>query len=489
VEEKAILGVPWTVVSFAANKVITTVATLILAHLLSPDDFGVIAVALMVVSFLYWFGGLSFANTIVLRQDLDDVGLGTAFTIMLVTGLAATALAAALSPTIASLFGNSRVTDVMLAMSSLFLITSVSSFYDAILQRELEFRRRFVALGVQTVSYAALSIAFAVAGAGVWSIVAGQIGSGLAYVLVLLWLTPRRIRPRFRRHLARSLIVTGRGFLAQGMTVFVRQNADNVTVGHVFGTAALGFYSMAYRLGDLSYWAISDPVARVTFPAFARSRARGEDIRGPFLSVLRMVALVGCPIGVLLSGAADPFTRAIFGEKWVPMIGALSVLGIWSALRPIDTTLFWALNSVDRADQVGWLSLAILVPLIPGFIIAVSVGHLEAVAIVVVIDTLISLAALAVMSRHHLGVRLRDMWRAVAPIVLACPVAWGATYLVAHQIVVRPAAISLIASVAAGLAAYAAVLTLLERSLLVQAAAQLLRVLGRRRQPAAPASR
>ena len=481
-EEKAILGVPWTVVSFGANKVITTVTTLVLARLLSPNDFGVIAVALMVVSFLYWFGGLSFANTIVLRQDLDETGLGTALTIMLITGVVSTAVAAALSPTIAALFNNAQVTDVMLAMSSMFLITSVSSFYDAILQRELEFRRRFATLAVQTVAYAVVAIALAIDGAGVWSIVVGQIASGLSYVLALLLLTPRRVRPRFQRRIARSLMVTGRGFLAQGMTVFVRQNADNVTVGHVFGTTALGFYSMAYRLGDLSYWAISDPIARVTFPAFARSQARGEDIRGPFLSVLRMVALVGCPIGVLLSGAAEPFTRALFGEKWVPMIGALSVLGIWSALRPIDTTLFWALNSIGRADLVGWLSLAILLPLIPGFIIAVSVGHLVAVAIVVVIDTLISLSALAVMVHRHLGVSLRDMWRAVAPIVLASPVAWGATYLVAHDVVTKPALLSLLASVVAGLAAYAMILTLLERSLLVHAADQMLRTLGRSRQ-------
>ena len=485
VEEKAILGVPWTVVSFGANKVITTLTTLVLARLLSPDDFGVIAVALMVVSFLYWFGGLSFANTIVLRQELDARGLGTALTIMLVTGAVATVLAAAASPAVAALFSNPQVTDVLLAMSSMFLITSLSSFYDAVLQRELEFRRRFVSLGVQTVSYAVVAIALAVAGVGVWSMVIGQIVSGLAYAASLLWLTPRRIRPRFHRPIARSLLVTGRGFMAQGMTVFVRQNADNVTVGHVFGTTALGFYSMAYRLGDLSYWAISDPVARVTFPAFARSQARGEDIRGPFLSVLRMVALVGCPIGVLLSGAADPFTRAIFGEKWLPMVGALSVLGIWSALRPIDTTLFWALNSIHRADLVGWISLAILVPLIPGFIIAVSVGHLEAVAIVVVIDTLISLSVLAVLVRRHLGVSLRALWAAVAPIVLASPIAWAATYFVAHEVVTRPPLLSLVACVSAGLVAYAITLTLLERSLLRQAAEQLLRTMGRPRPPAA----
>jgi O-antigen/teichoic acid export membrane protein len=486
-EEKAILGVPWTVVSFGANKVIGTLTTLALARLLSPSDFGLIAIALMVVSFLYWFGGLSFANTIVLRQELDEIGQGTALTLMLVSGLLATAVAAALASTIAGLFHNTRVTGVLIAMSSMFLITSVTSFYDASLQRDLEFRRRFVALGVQTVSYAVLAVALAALGSGVWSIVVGQIGSGLLYAIALLALATHRVKPRFDRTIARSLIVTGRGFLAQGMTVFVRQNADNVTVGYVFGVVSLGFYSMAYRLGDLSYWAISDPIARVTFPAFARSRARGEDIRGPFLSVLRMVALMGCPFGVILSGAAEPFTRALFGERWIPMVGPLAVLGIWSALRPIDTTLFWLLNSIGRADLVGWISLAILVPLVPGFIVAVSVGHLKAVATVVVIDTLISLAVLAWLVRRHVGVQLRDMWRAIAPIVVASPIAWAATFLAAHEVVTHPAGVSLIFSGACGLTAYVIVLSLLERSLLGQALSQLLRVLGRSGEPAAAA--
>jgi O-antigen/teichoic acid export membrane protein len=479
VERKAILGVPWTVVSFAANKSISTLTTLVLARLLSPSDFGVIAIALMVVNFLFWFGGLSFAGTLVVRQDLDLRGQGTTLTLMLGSGLAAAAIAAALSPVIAAAFGNAHVTGVLLALSGVFLINSLTSFYDSLLQRELEFRRRFAALCVQTSSYAALAVTLAALGAGVWSLVLGQIGSSVLYAIALLLLAPHRIRPAFDLAQARSLFKTGRGFLGQGVTVFIRQNADNVTVGRVFGSAALGFYSMAYRLGDLSYWAIADPVARVTFPAFARSRERGEDIRGSFLGVLRLVALVGCPAGVILSGAAEPFTRAVLGNRWLPMVAPLGVLGIWAALRPIDSTLFWLLNSVKRAGVVAWLSVAILIPLIPGFIVAVSIGHLAAVAVVVVVDTLISLAALALLVRRHVQIALREMWQAVAPIVLASPAAWAATFLCAHAIGERQPALTLLAAIASGLFTYALTLSALDRSLLRQAADQLLRTVGR----------
>jgi len=480
-EEKAILGVPWTVVSFAVNKSVSTLATLVLAHLLLPSDFGLITIALIVVSFLYWFGGLSIGSAIVVRQELDTRGMGTALTLTIASGVAVAAIAAGLSPVIGDAFATPRVTGILLALTSVFVITGFTSFYDALMQRELEFRRRFAALAVQTISYAVITITLAALGAGVWSLVFGQIGSGALYAVALLILAPYRVRPAFDRAEARSLIVTGRGFLAQGVTVFVRQNADNVTVGKAFGATALGFYAMAYRLGDLSYWAIADPVARVTFPAFARARVRGDDIRASFLSVLRMVALVGCPVGVILSGAAGPFTRAILGARWLPMVGPLAILGIWSAIRPIDSTLFWLLNAVDRADLVAWMSLAILVPLVPGFIIAVSIGHLKAVAVVVVIDTLISVAVLAVMVCRHVQLRMRELWQAVAPIVIASPPAWAATFTVGHVLGRYGAGLALVGAVACGLAAYGLTLSLLDRSLLRQAGGQLLRMVRGRR--------
>src|SRR5579875_3181302 len=121
-ERKAILGVPWTVISFAANKGVTTATTLVLARLLAPADFGVMAVAGMVVNFLYWFGGLSFAGTVVVRQDLDARGLGTTLTLMLGSGLVVALIAAGASPLVAAAFGTGRVTGVLIALAGGFVV-------------------------------------------------------------------------------------------------------------------------------------------------------------------------------------------------------------------------------------------------------------------------------------------------------------------------------------------------------------------------------
>jgi hypothetical protein len=130
---------------------------------------------------------------------------------------------------------------------------------------------------------------------------------------------------------------------------------------------------------------------------------------------------------------------------------------------------------------------AILVPLIPGFIVAVAVGHLTAVAVVVVADTLISVSVLAYFVRRHAAIPLLDLWRAVAPIVVGSVPAWGATRLVAVALTANSPAIALILSVAAGWGAYAISITLIDRSLLAQAHSHVRRILARNRSPAAAA--
>jgi O-antigen/teichoic acid export membrane protein len=485
VEEKAVRGVPWNFLAFAGSKTIAVLTIFVLARLLSPADFGVMALALVAMNFLLWLGNLSFANALVVRQDLDRRAQGTLFSLTAISSVLAAAIAIAVSPLAASIFHEPKLTGVLSAMGAVILIAGVSGFYDALLQRELEFRRRFAGYTAQAACQAVVSIALAAGGAGVWSLVGGQLAGWTGLAVVLFALAPYRPGPRWDRGAARSIFASGRGFFAQGILWFIRLNVDNVVVGRVLGTKALGYYTMAYRLCDLSYWAIAEPVARTTFPAFARSRHRGEDIRPTFLSVLRLVGLVGCPFGILLAAGAEPIVRALFGDKWLPMIGPLAILGLWAAVRPIESTLGWLLNSIGHADAVAWISAGILVPLIPGFIIAINVGTLTAVAIVVLGDALISLLLLGIFTVKYLELSAAKLWGAVRPIVLAAPVMWLVTWSVGRAAGPDHAIIGLVLATLAGLGAYAMVITMFDAALLRRAVSQVLRTVGRAPEPTA----
>jgi PST family polysaccharide transporter len=479
VQLKAIRGVPWTIASYGASKAVNLVTTIVLARLVAPDDFGLVALASLALNLLGFVKDLGLGGTLIVRQDLDERAKGTILTLMVGVSALLGLLAAAAAPLVAEFFQDPRLTGVLAAMAGMMLISGFSSFYEVLLQREMEFRGRFVALMVQSAVITAVSIPLAALGAGVWSLVAGQIAGLFAFGVAAYLAAPYHVRPALQRDQVRPLFGTGSGFLLQSLSTFARQNADYVVVGRAFGAATVGFYSMAYRLGDLTYLAIADPVARVTFPSFARMREEGGDVRRSFLSVVRLVALVACPLGVLLSGAAEPFTRVLFGEEWLPMIGPLGVLGIWAAIRPVEATFNWLLNSIGQARVVGAYSVGVLVLLVPALAVAATVGDVTSVAWVVLGDLLASTVFIALMTARRAGVGYADQWRSVQPIALACLPTWGASRAVSALIDDGSALLSLVAAVGAGAAAYLVTLSILDRGLLRHAGRQMARTVRR----------
>ncbi|MFT3863139.1 MAG: lipopolysaccharide biosynthesis protein [Solirubrobacterales bacterium] len=476
---KAIRGVPWTIASYGATKAVNVITTIVLARIVSPADFGLVALATMALNLLAFVKDFGFAETMVSRHDLDRRQLGTILTLVNLLSLGLATVAALSAPLLARFFGEPHLTPVLQVMAVLLLVSGTANYYETVLEREMEFRRRFVALGLQSVATAVVAIPAAILGAGVWSLVAGQLAGLVTLGVVCYALAPYHVRPAWKRDELRPLFSTSSGFLLQNVSIFGRQNLDYIVVGRSFGSAAVGFYSMAFRLADLPYWAISDPVARVTFPSFSRTHGEGGDIRPTFLSVSRLVALVSCPVGVILSGAAGPFTATVFGSTWMPMVGPLAVLGIWAAIRPIDTTLNWFLNSIGHARVVGVYSTVVIAVLLPAFILAAHLGSITTVAWVVTADSFASLVFLILMVRRRGEVGYGDQRRSLQPVVLACFPTWIASRAVSEAFSDGPALAVLVAATVAGLAAYLVALVVLEPGLIKESLRQIGRTVGR----------
>ena len=463
-DEQALRGVAWTFSAYGIDRVIGLATTVVLARLLQPHDFGLIALGVMSISFVNLFGGLGLGAAIIVRHDLDRRGLGCVLTILLVTSVLAAGLMAALAPALALLFDEPRLTHILLALTSVVAISGLTWFYGTLLQRELQFRTRFISVGLQVLVNSAVAIPLAAAGAGVWSLVAGIIASTFAYGAALVFFAPYRVRPTWDARLARDLVRSSGGFLLQGLTAFVQLNVDNIVVGRVLNATRLGYYSTAFRVGQLPEQAVADPVAKVTFPSFAKMRQRGESVVPAFLSGMRFVALVACPVGLVVSGAADPFVRVLLGDKWLPAIGPVAVFGVWSAVRVIEFTIGWFLNSVELAGVMGKISLVLLVAHIPALTVAAWLGDITAVAWVMLAYMVVFLAAVAVVAARRGEAPLAEQWRAVRPVVLGGAVAWIVTRVLASS-VSWPAGPLLALAVAGGVAAYALVVWILEPTL------------------------
>ena len=238
---------------------------------------------------------------------------------------------------------------------------------------------------------------------------------------------------------------------------------------------------------ELPNWTIAESVARVTFPGFARMRHRGEDVVPAFLSALKLVAFATCPLGIVISGAAEPIVDVVFGPRWEAMIGPLAVLGVWGAVKPVRNTIAWLLNSVGRQALLGRVSLVLFVALVPSAYVGARAGGITGVAWVVLAESTVATLALAWFARSRAAVPLARQWSAVAVVVLACAVAWPVSRLVAEAADGLIGVLALGLPVAAGLGAYLAVILLADPGLPGHALGQMRRMVGRTA-AAAPAS-
>ena len=463
-------GVLWTVTSFGANRVVTVATTIVLARLLVPADFGLFALATLAVNFVSLFSGFGLGNALVLGKQLDARAQGTILTLLIGLGvLFAVALAAA-SPLLAEAMSQPRLDELLIAIAAILSITGANWFYDSVLQRELAFRERFFCQLARTVAYAAVALSLAAAAdAGVWALIAGFAAGHLANGAALLVLTPYRVRPAWDREYARDAVRTGRGFVVQDSVDFAQQSVDYVVVGRLLGATQLGYYTMAFRQAELPYSAIGEPVARVLFPGFADMRRRGEDTRGAYVAALRLLALVAFPLGALLSGAAAPFVETFFGDKWLPMIGVLQVLGFWGLARPLEHAISWYLNAHEHAWRVGRVALVLLPILVLAIYLAAELSGIVAVGWVMVGHAVVSASVLMTMVGRHTGVPLRDQLGAMFGPAVAAAAAWAAARGVAGVTGSAAPLLSLAAAGLAGLAAYLATAQLVAPGLMAEA--------------------
>ena len=373
---------------------------------------------------------------------------------------------AAISPLLAHVLRQPQLAELLFALAGILSFTGVNWFYDSLLQKELEFRKRFLSQLTRTVAYAITAVALAYAGAGVWSLVIGFAAGHLANGITMLALTPYRIPFSFDRRSARELVRTGRGFILQDSVDFAQQNIDYLTIGRIVGVQQLGYYTLAFRQAEMPHLAIGDPVSRVTFPGFAKMRQRGEDVGPAYLTALAMVALAVLPLGVILSGAADPFVRTFFGDKWLPMIGVLSILGIWGVVRPLEVTAGWMLNAMGYPGRVGRITLILLILFVPAVVLGADHAGIQGVAWVMLGQAVVALVVQTTMVHRFTGVTVARQWRVLVPLFAAAVVSWVVARGLAEALAAVAPFLALVACSAGALAAYIAIVRVLQPDLL-----------------------
>lgn len=414
---RTVRGVSWAYGSYVGGRLLSLVATAILARLITPKDFGVVALALVAMAFLDTFPGLGVGEALVVVDPGEvEEKAETAFVVQIVVGLVLAAAAAALGPVGASFFHQPQLVEIMPVLGMIFVVVGLGSTHAALAQKKLDFRSLTVAELADVVLRGLTSIALAVVGAGVWSLIIGFVVGKAAWTFTI-WQRVSwrpRLRPK-RRHLRRLLTfggtLTGVGVMAAFLTQF-----DNLVIGRVLGATELGYYVMATRLPQLFILGLAVSAGRVLFPAFASLDS--GDMRRGFATALRYTAIVVLPLAVFMIVLARPLVIALFGERWRPAIPATQVLSLWALASTMLFVCGNAFKGRGRPDILLKLSVPQAVALIAGSLVFVDQGITAVSWVQAGIAVAAQLAALAI-ARRLFDVSLGSVFDALRPAALA----------------------------------------------------------------------
>src|SRR4051812_8586601 len=478
--DEAARAVPWTMLNYATGKALSLVSTVILARLLVPADFGLLAVAGLLTGAIAVFTYEGLGSAVMLERDMDHSELAAALGFLIGVGVSSALIGVLASPLVGVVFDVDGATGVVAASSAGLALTGISSFYYSLVLRDLRAKVLFAGEIVAGLASLAVAIPMAVGGAGVWSLVVGNLTAGVIYLVWVIVASRVRFRPRWDRATARRFWNSGKGFLAHNALWWASANVDNALVARFAGAGLLGAYSTAYRLADIPDLAIADAVSQVSFPSFTKLRSQGQDVTRSYLRVLGLVAFAACPLALLLSAAADPFVHTVLGSHWTQAIGPLEILGIAGAILPVTSTQGWLLKSIGQAMTTVRIYTAVLAVMIAPLVVAASESGVTAVAAVMLARGVLLLVLYTLSIRKHAAITVVRQMRPLLGIVPACVLLWLAARGTTVALDGAPAAVALVASSAAGLAVYLLVVRVLDRELIARVRSQVRVALSRR---------
>lgn len=360
--------------SQGAQFLIQSVATVVLARLLTPADFGLVAMVSTVTGLGQAFADLGLSEATIQRQEISHDQVSVLFWINVAIGLGLMLMTMALAPVLAGFYRDERLVKITLLVAFTFLIGGLRVQPDAILKRQM----RFASLAIRDVGSYAIAVPVAITmawrGAGYWALVALPLTLNFMQ-MTLSWLMVnwRPGLPRRDAHVG-AMIAFGGNVAASYFIVNVNRSADNVLIGRYSGAGPLGLYSRAYNLLMLPVRQLSIPAGSVAIPAFSRTQSDPERLARYYLSAANLMMWISAPIFGFLFVAAHPVIVLALGNQWQQAAPVFQILAVAALAQLLLEMTIWLFVSRGQSRQLLRLLLIICPIVIAGYAVGLPFG-------------------------------------------------------------------------------------------------------------------
>jgi PST family polysaccharide transporter len=456
-------GLFWSVAERLASQGITFAVLLLLARLLGPEKYGLVTLAATIALLGQMLLGETFSQALIQEKTIEPAHASSLFWMLAVIGTLSAAVLFFAAGLLADIFSQPAVTPILRALSPLLVFSALQAVPVALLRRELNFRAVFAASTTATLLGGGAAIALALAGFGLWSLVANLLIQN-AVSMVTIW---RRsgFRPLLsfsRAHLAALWSYAQYTFLLRVMA-FIANQSPRLIVGYLFGPAVLGSFSLGLRLIEMLHQLLVLPAANVILPMIARIRENAARLENAILGATHMTAVLGAGVYLSLAVTAPLAIPLVFGQRWLASIQVIQILCFFGVIVSCGQIWQSVLGGLGRPDIALRTTTAAAIANVSALLLSTRWGPVAAAG-AFVFRGYVTLPFMPLVIARLTGIPAVRQYGVFVPVIIAGLLMAGAELaamtLLQHRL---PSVLLLAAVLAAGALVYGGVLLALDR--------------------------
>ncbi|NNC73551.1 MAG: lipopolysaccharide biosynthesis protein [Sphingomonadaceae bacterium] len=457
----------WRSGSQIVAQLIAWTSTFLVIRMLDPADYGLFAMATIVIVFLSLLEGYGFASSLIQRERITKLEIRQVFGMLILLNVALGAIQFAVAPLAAAYFREPEVTNLLRVQVLLFLTTPFIALPFALLSRELEYRKQALASLAGSICGAITALVLAWNGFGVWTLVYAPIVMFTVRAILMTYAARSLVWPSFSFKGTGALVGFGGAMTVTQFFWFLQSQSDVFIGGRAFDAYSLGLYTTALFLVQILVAKFVPPLNDVAFSAYSRMHREGSAIAPAFAGAVRMIMIIALPFYLGLAITAEPLVTAVLGEQWLEIIPLVQLLALAMPFMTLQILFAPATNAQGRP----WIDLRVHIAgaLIMGcaFLIGVNYG-IEGMARMWLIAFPLLTAVTMALSMPVIGIRLGELLGAILP-GLAASLAMAALVMALDMALPPLSPFARLATLGfAGMACYALLLLIFARPMVTE---------------------
>jgi O-antigen/teichoic acid export membrane protein len=469
IKSSVIQSLGWLASARVIGQAISWASTIMVIRMLTPGDYGLMAMAMMVVGLFMLLNDMGLAMALVQQRHLDQKAVPQVFGLTLLLNAGLFVILAMIAPLIAAFFAEPQLTDILRTLGLQFLLGSIGSVQAAMLARAMDFKGRSIADLMRILAASITTLLLAWKGYGVWALVGGQLAGVICWSLYCAMRAHYFCLPSFRFDRSqRQLFAFGSFMTVNRILWYAYSQSDILIVGRLLGNTELGRYMVAMHLASLPMQKVGDMLNEVGFAAFSRIQEDSARVSAYLYKALKLVSLISFPVFFGISAVAKDLTELVLGSGWEQSAHILHLVSLIMPLRMLGNTAPSALLGIGRPDVGTRNMLATLVVMSVAFLVGSRWGLMGIVAVWILVYPIL-FAAIMYFTLPVVGLSLGVLARITAKPFVCAGLMWLVVVGLASALRLHgvPPLASVLVQVASGVVFFLALAAFWDRQALI----------------------